>query len=236
MAELTHRGRLDHGLMVPGSTTPHWCHPEVLRRIRRRSLEALRGAIAPVSGARYTMFLWREHGLAMPGQGLPALRDAVEKLAGQPLPFSDLESRILPARVANYRPDMLDALCASGEVLWMGAGSLGKRDGKIRLVLRKHARALLPPPDPLPATASKLAQQLDAELQSKGASFLVALDLQSAPEELSEAMAELVWLGRITNDTIAFLRGLRCALAKRAPKYACECRPRRAAGPAPKAW
>lgn len=216
LTELTNRGRLEFGTMVPGSAFAHYCHPDVLRRIRRRSLEALRGAIAPVSAARYTVFLWRQQGLETPGTGIAALRVAIEKLAGLAIPFSDLESKILPARVADYRPDMLDALCASGELLWMGAGALGRSDGKVRIVLRKHARALLPEPEELPETASAMARKLDTELQIKGASFLVALDLQSAPEELASAMAELVWLGRITNDTPAFLRSL--GLRPRSPR------------------
>ncbi|MCP4446142.1 MAG: DEAD/DEAH box helicase [Myxococcales bacterium] len=209
LRELYNRGRLDYGHMVPGSSNSHYCHPDVLRRIRRRSLEALRGAITPVSAARYTAFLWREQGLANPGHGISALREAIEKLAGLPLPFSDLEARILPARVADYRPDMLDTLCASGELLWMGAGALGTTDGKVRIVMRKHARLLLPSPEELPEGASPLAHRLDEELQSKGASFLVGLELQSDPDELRSAVAELVWLGRITNDTPAFLRGLK---------------------------
>ncbi len=208
LAELANRGRLDHGYITPGSQEKHYCHPDVLRRIKRRSLEFLRGAIAPVSAARYTVFLWQQQGLQTPGTGVAALRGAIEKLAGLAIPFSDLESRILPARVSDYRPDMLDALCASGELLWMGAGALGRSDGRVRIVLRKHARVLLPQPEELPETASTMARTLDAELQSKGASFLVALDLQSAPDELASALAELVWLGRITNDTPAFLRSL----------------------------
>ncbi len=216
LQELTLRGRLEHATMVPGSQSKDYCHPDVLKRIRRRSLELLRGAIAPVSAARYAVFLWRQQGLERPGMGIAALRTAIENLAGLPIPFSDLESKLLPARVGDYRPDMLDALCASGELIWMGAGKLGGSDGKVRIVLRKHARVLLPEPEELPETASAMARTLDAELQSKGASFLVALDLQSAPEELASAMAELIWLGRITNDTPAFLRCL--GLRPRSPR------------------
>ncbi len=209
LSQLTQSGQLDHGLMTPESTTPQWCHPEVLRQLRQRSLQALRGAIAPVSGGCYASFLWREHGLASPGRGIPALREAIHKLAALPLPFSDLESRILPARVADYRPEMLDTLCASGEVLWMGAGALGKTDGRIRLVLRDQAKVLLPPPEELPEAAETLTRNLDVELRNQGASFLVALDLPRAPEQLAESIRELIWLGRITNDTVAFLRNLK---------------------------
>jgi len=104
----------------------------------------------------------------------------------------------------------------------MGAGALGKRDGKVRIVLRSQARALLPKPEELSENTSALARALDAELLAKGASFLVALDMQSAPEELGDALTELVWLGRITNDTMAFLRGLK--VRPRHPKAKMKAR------------
>jgi ATP-dependent Lhr-like helicase len=217
LEELHHRGRLEHGPMTPGREGKEWCHPEVLRRIRRRSLELLRGQIAPVSASRYACFLSAHHGLSKPGRGKAALREAIGKLAGLALPWSDLESRILPDRVSDYHPEMLDALCAEGDVLWVGAGagakaSRGRSDRKIRLVLRQHARGLLSVPEPLPPDAPALATRVDEELRSKGASFLVGLDLdgpQQGAEALTDALSYLIWHGRITNDTLGFLRGLK---------------------------
>ncbi len=64
----------------------------------------------------------------------------------------------------------------------------------------------------LPVDTPPLALRLDRELQQRGASFLVALDLQTeiaAPHEVEAALEYLVWHGRITNDTVAYLRGIR---------------------------
>ena len=36
---------------------------------------------------------------------------------------------MLPARVADYTPAYLDELCASGEVVWAGSGSIAGGDG-----------------------------------------------------------------------------------------------------------
>ena len=63
----------------------------------------------------------------------------VEQLAGAPLPASALESLVLPARVVDYRPELLDELTASGEVLWAGAGAIAGQDGWISLHLADSA-------------------------------------------------------------------------------------------------
>ena len=38
---------------------------------------------------------------------------------------------VLPARVRGFRPADLDALCASGDLVWIGAGPLGADDGRV---------------------------------------------------------------------------------------------------------
>ena len=55
-----------------------------------------------------------------------------------------LERDVLPARLPRYSPRLLDELLTSGEVVWVGAGSLGRDDGKITLYLREQAPLLLP--------------------------------------------------------------------------------------------
>ena len=60
-------------------------------------------------------------GVAAAARGLDALLDAIEQLQGAPLPASLLETEILPARVAGYRPGDLDY--ADGR----GGGHVGRR-------------------------------------------------------------------------------------------------------------
>ena len=50
--------------------------------------------------------------------GDDALAEALAALEGVWLPAGLWESVVLPARVADYRPAMLDELIASGEVVW----------------------------------------------------------------------------------------------------------------------
>jgi len=57
-------------------------------------------------------------GLDEAGSGIDALAEALAALEGVWLPADLWESVVLPARVADYRPAMLDELIASGEVVW----------------------------------------------------------------------------------------------------------------------
>ena len=69
----------------------------------------------------------------------------VAQLEGLPLPASVLERDILPARVRDYAPRLLDELGAAGEVLWVGQGSLGQDDGRVALYRPDRLALLLPP-------------------------------------------------------------------------------------------
>lgn len=54
---------------------------------------------------------------------------------------SALERTILPNRVRDYAPYMLDQLFADGELMWLGAGPRGASDGWVRLVYRDSLRS-----------------------------------------------------------------------------------------------
>jgi len=182
-----------------------YCDPEVLRVLRRRSLAALREAIEPVSGPTYAAFL--------PGwQGLGQLRGAdgvlrvIEQLAGLPVPASALESLILPARVVDYVPAMLDELTTAGEVRWQGAGTLGETDGWVSLHPSAAAEFTLAVPSPV---ESPLARQLLDALGSGGHFFADLVSRLDVPrDQLRNAIWELVWAGWLSNDSLAPLRAL----------------------------
>ncbi len=222
------RGQLDRGPMRPitskaqGIGSIDSCDPDVLRQIRRRTLFKLRSQIAPVDGPAYAAFLPRWHGLDAPRRGLGALRDAITRLEGVALPFTELERRILPARVLDYHPRMLDELGAAGELAWIGSGALGTKDGRVILVARERARALAPDPQPL-ANPSPLHDAILAHLRASGASFLVAIETAVGKQErgsVAAALWDLVWAGLLTNDTFAPLRSLGAPASRRGSAYA----------------
>ncbi|WP_236592825.1 DEAD/DEAH box helicase [Actinomyces sp. HMT 175] len=95
-----------------------WMEPAILARVRRRSLDRARAAVAPVPPAALQRLVLERAGLDEPGSGVDALAEALAALEGVWLPAGLWESVVLPARVADYRPAMLDELIAAGEVIW----------------------------------------------------------------------------------------------------------------------
>lgn len=207
-------GRVVQGEFHPAGVGQEWCDATVLRRLRRRSLAALRQELEPVEPTALARFLppWQHLG----GQGLRGLDGlvrAVEQLQGAAVPASALEKLVLPSRVAQYQPAMLDELTATGELLWAGSGSLPGKDGWVSLYLAENAPLLLPPPHPLELTPPHQAV-LDALAGGYGLFFRQIADQVRAThptasdQALADALWELAWSGRLTNDTVAPLRAL----------------------------
>ena len=184
----------------------------MLRRLRRRSLAALRREVEPVRPEALARFLgaWQGVGPAGPRSAdLDALFRVVEQLQGAAVPASSLERQVLPARLPGYTPGLLDQLGASGEVVWAGAGALGSDDGWVGLYLAEGAPLLHP--EPVPVELTPLAAQVRDALAARGAMFFRQLsDAVGATDdsELLLAVWELVWAGHVTNDTLAPLRAL----------------------------
>ncbi|ALM38073.1 DEAD/DEAH box helicase [Streptomyces sp. FR-008] len=207
-------GRVVQGEFHPAGVGQEWCDATVLRRLRRRSLAALRQELEPVEPTALARFLppWQHLG----GQGLRGLDGlvrAVEQLQGAAVPASALEKLVLPSRVAHYQPAMLDELTATGELLWAGSGSLPGKDGWVSLYLADNAPLLLPPPHPLELSPLHQAV-LDALAGGYGLFFRQIADQVRAAhptasdQALADAVWELAWSGRLTNDTVAPLRAL----------------------------
>ena len=204
------QGTLLRGEMRPGGVRREWCDPGVLRRLRRRSLAKLREEIAPVEPEVLARFLVSWHGLGTDRGGYTRLQEAVAQLEGVPLPFSELESRLLPDRVRGFNSELLDRMGAMGEVVWVGRGALGTRDGRVALYRRDRVPELVDPPVPLEEPSPIHTAILD-HLTERGASFLVELQHAAGEPPLKELVAalwDLVWGGLVTNDTFQPLRGL----------------------------
>ncbi|GAA4883147.1 Lhr family ATP-dependent helicase [Serinicoccus chungangensis] len=216
-------GRMVMGALAPSGTGEEdVCDAEVLRLLRRRSLAALRQEVEPVDQATYARFLprWQSVGEL---RGLDGTVRAVEQLAGARIPASALESLVLPARVVDYSPAMLDELMSSGEVLWQGHGSLPGDDGWVSLHLADTAHlTMTPPPEDVPdgeqdpAGAEGLGEVARGVLEvlervAGGAYFFRALSDAVGSlddQQLAGTLWELVWAGRVSADTYAPVRAL----------------------------
>ena len=147
LADLHAEGVITLGEFRPGGVEREWCDEEVLRRLRRRSLAVLRHEIEPVEGEAYARFLPQWQGVGGQRRGADGVAEILAMLEGGPLVASALESDVLPARMVEYRPSMLDELCTSGDVVWVGSGAIGSRDGRIRLAFRDHVGLLARAPE-----------------------------------------------------------------------------------------
>ncbi|HEY8637712.1 MAG TPA: DEAD/DEAH box helicase, partial [Solirubrobacteraceae bacterium] len=151
LRELEREGELVRGELRPGGTEREWCDTEVLRRLRRASLAVLRKEIEPADQRALARFLpsWQGVDRHPPaGAGVDRLREVLVPLQGLALPADVWERDVLPRRTGAYSPTWLDQLCASGEVIWVGAGALGRNSGRVALYFREDAEAIGPPPPP----------------------------------------------------------------------------------------
>ena len=204
---------LVRGELRPGGTEREWCDPDVLRRLRRASLAALRREVEPAEQAALGRFLPAWHGIGRRA----TLREALVPLQGLALPVSLWESEVLPRRVPGYQPSWLDGLCAAGELVWVGAGL-----DRVAVYFREDAPVLgrpagAPPPETPEADAIRAAL-------GRGAMFWADLLDETAleAEAALPALWELVWAGEVTNDAWTPLRAGRRYEAPRAQR-----RPRR---------
>ncbi|AEI12551.1 ATP-dependent helicase [Cellulomonas gilvus] len=245
LARLETAGAVVRGRLRPdelGGTGDEYCDAEVLRTLRRRSLAALRSQVEPVDPRALGVFLPRWQSVApvlgssgSGVRGVDGLARVVEQLAGFAVPASALETHVLPARVVDYRPEMLDELTAAGEVLWAGHAALSGHDGLVSLHPTAVADLTLPRlpapgPDEPDVAAGPVHAAVLAALAGGGAWFagplaarvreLLGSDAEAAQiadgtapgagltseADVVAALWDLVWAGRVTNDGLAPLR------------------------------
>ncbi len=233
LRELEREGALVRGELLPNGTEREWCDADVLRRVRRASLARLRREVEAVERSQLARFLpsWQNvdaHRAA--GAGPDRLREALVPLQGVALTPKVWEGDVLARRLGAYSPAWLDELCTSGEVVWIGAGPLGRSDGRVALYFREDVRLAGPPPanatlepaqgEPHDAIRERLAAGPDFWLD-------LAAQLGDFPaEELHTALWDLAWAGEVTNDAFAPLRAPRLrAVAPQEPPGPPLCPP-----------
>jgi ATP-dependent Lhr-like helicase len=208
------QGKLLEGEFRPSGHHREWCDPEVLRQVRRKSLARLRREIEPVEQATFVRFSTRWQGVTVPRRGLDALLDTIEAMQGAAILASELETEILPARILDYQPAYLDTLMAAGEVTWVGVEQIGDRNGRIALYLTESLPLLRLNEAQQPAAQTpntERAEKIAEFLGCQGASFFSEIHAACGagfPGDTIDALWELAWSGRITNDTFYPLRKL----------------------------
>ncbi len=228
--ELTRAGTLVRGAIREESSESDVCHAEVLRRIKRRSRELLRGDLAPADAPAFARFLAAWQGVApgersasgdpdkvpgAPGDEDEALARAVDALEGLYLPRDVLFGTALPARVPGSVTNALERAAQGGALVWLGAP--GER---VALYSRERAGLLLSPePEHEPDAPTPAQRAIRDHLETRGASFLADIDAAARasepgiePSEIDRALWDLIFSGLVASDSFAPLfRPLRAA-------------------------
>ena len=218
------RGRFTAGLP---ETDTEWCERDLLARIHRRCLTRLRQELQPVSTADFMRYLLRwQH--VQPGsqvQGARGVAEVIAQLQGMQLAAASWERDILPARVADYKPEWLDELCVSGQVVWgrlvasratdpdaaPSRRASPTRTTTVAVAMREDLPWLLdatkPKSDEPLGESAKILLDL---LSTRGAMFFNELQAQTGRlrTDLDPALWELVAGGYVTCDGFTGLRTL----------------------------
>jgi len=224
-------GEVRAGMPAVQPALPEWCSRRLLARIHRYTLNRLRKEIEPVSAADFMRFLfvWQKVAPEHKVEGAQSVAAILDQLEGFEAPAGSWESEILPARVTDYDPAWLDALCVSGRLTWLRLSpprlspekvntSSPVRSTPMVLLNRKNvatwSRAF--PPRENGAQLSTNTQTVHEYLKEHGASFFA--DIVSAtellPSMVEEALGELVFRGLVTADSFTGLRALLTPLSR----------------------
>ena len=247
------------GAVLRGQFTDHasgeteFCERRVLARIHRQTLGKLRREIEPVSAAQFMSWLLRWQHLAMGAQlfGERGTLEVLRQLQGYEAPANAWEREILPRRVANYDPGVLDQLCMTGAVGW---GRLSphpallndSKEGGHRVVptsvapitffVRGDADWMVPkggkPNEDRARGLSPAGMDVLKYLRQYGASFFadIVRGTRRLKSEVESALWELVAGGIITADGFDNLRSLIDPKRRAGHGHGRTTRPRHSAG------
>ncbi|GAB7525211.1 DEAD/DEAH box helicase [Paraburkholderia sp. 2C] len=227
LARLEAEGYVMRGRFTPGSADEEWCERHLLARIHRYTVRKLRREIEPVERHDFMRFLftWQRVTPDTRGTGRDALAAVLDQMEGFEAAAAAWEEDILPARLNDYSPMLLDELCRAGKIVWTRltersrAASAPVRSTPVVLLPRRHLNAwnALFDPQKQPELSSRAQLVYDA-LTNHGAMFFDELvaDVHLLPVELENTLGELVAAGLVHSDSFAGLRALlKPASAKR---------------------
>ena len=219
LLKLESEGFVLRGRFTPAAPEVEWCERRLLARIHDYTINRLRQEIEPVASADFMRFLlrWQRVHPETKGQGPDALAAVLEQLEGFETAAVAWESDVLPARMRDYDPAWLDALCLSGKYIWTRLtpaqnAQAPVKSSPVALLPRKRAsawRAVQPSPETQTSITAN-AQRVTEVLKAHGASFFEELAEGSGllKTQLEAALAELVAKGLANSDSFKGLRAL----------------------------
>lgn len=174
-----------------------WLHADVFDRASALMIKRRRAAVATQPPERYAALLAGWHQTA--GTPQEQLEGAIQALFGMKLPLAHWEETVLPARVARYKPAMLDRLLATGRAVW-------------RYVPGERAMLSFYPPEeigeeiPEPGELTPEERIVYDALAAGGASFTHSLKARLPGVPVADALRALLERGLLVNDSLAPVR------------------------------
>ena len=196
------------------SDAMQWCDRYNLERIHRMTLARVRAEIEPCADHEYAAFrlMWMHVADAELPADQSGVATVLEQLSGIAATPETWEHAILPARIAGYRPEMLDLVCMSGQMKWVGiveesveGARVSSTPSRITFVARKAS--LFVPHEDAAAEDAKERAVLEA-LGAAGAQYLdeVAERANVSERDALSALWRMAAAGRVSNDNFAPLR------------------------------
>jgi ATP-dependent Lhr-like helicase len=227
-AKLEGDGLILRGRFTSGETQ-QWCDRRLLARIHRLTIGRLRREIEPVAPADLARFLLRWQHLSPGSQlhGEQGLLRVLTQLQGVEAAVGAWEQKVLPSRVAQYLPALLDELAAAGEIVWGrrsdASATVTTRATPIALWLRAATPWMLAHrgPEPAPTNDDAPTAAVAAALRSRGALFYAELKDATGlmTGQLDQALWALVAGGRVTADGFGALRTLAAESPRRTGRW-----------------
>jgi ATP-dependent Lhr-like helicase len=248
MLRLESQGQVLRG-RFRGTGDQEWCNRRVLARIHRLTIGRLRREIEPATAGEFARFLYRwQHASAGTRlHGIDGTLAVIKQLEGYEIPAAAWESQVLPRRIAGYKPEFLDRLCYSGDVMWgrisahpaLTVEDDDERRRKVRptklapvsLFPRSSAAALVVRGEYSLDGLSECAREVLAAIDRRGAPFFAEIvgECRRLPAEVEEALWQLVAAGLVTADGFDALRSLIDA-KRRLGEKGLRARPRSSSG------
>ncbi len=209
---------VESGEFIPGGSGEEWCDVGILEEIHRRSLAQARREVEARGPLEYGAFLARWQGIGGLREGFDGLAATLEQLAGLWLPAGMWENSVLPGRVRDFTPALLDQLISSGQFFWRARG----REQQLQLCFEKaiagenQLSKESVSKEPMASHSSSApspggdAQILRRLLETQGALSLpqILRETRMSTVLAWQTLEELIEQGAVTNDTLGPIRFL----------------------------
>lgn len=171
-------------------------HARRYRKAQQDTIRALRREAVTRTPASFAGLTAQRSQAA--GEAGDQLRDALEQLAGRAFPAALWEEVLLPARVKNYRGNLLDALLAEGDFFWHFLP-----DGSLCFEKAEDADETAPLPEPELDGEERIVLE---QLQSRGASFAKQLAGSISGADVRVPLLSLARKGLVCADSFVPVR------------------------------